>query len=192
LRGGGDWSRRSFFFSSASTKSTAACSMVDTTVIMASGRARRRALALLVDWRRCCGSEKQAVRRAAGRTGSRRRPRWTRGGDRRGAIRHAVRAGPSAAKRGAGDEAGAIRRSARKGISREQLVLRRAALGGAGHRAGASLPVDRRLNLGGTLHLRFRRDQGQPRDVYVEYTGTALTRVVSSPGWSTDFERGVR
>jgi glycine betaine/choline ABC-type transport system substrate-binding protein len=43
-----------------------------------------------------------------------------------------------------------------------------------------SLPVDRRLNLGGTLICHQAITAGQI-DVYVEYTGTALTAILKQP-----------
>jgi len=60
----------------------------------------------------------------------------------------------------------------------EQLVLGELLAQTIEHDAG--LPVDRRLNLGGTL-ICDRALLSGDIDVYVEYTGTALTAVFRQP-----------
>src|SRR5437763_5961979 len=55
---------------------------------------------------------------------------------------------------------------------------------------GASVPVERRLNLGGTL-ICDRALAGGDIDVYVEYTGTALTAIFHEPVPPRSLDRAV-
>jgi osmoprotectant transport system permease protein len=148
-------------------------SMVDTTVILA-GAVPAAALALVVD-----GSlwwlEKQLS--------ARRRSRSRRAGAVAAAVACLVLVAGVVATRG---ESGAIVVGSKNFT--EQLVLGEL-LAQTIERAG--VPVDRRLNLGGTLICDRALLTGDI-DVYVEYTGTALTAVFHQPV-STDagavFER---
>jgi osmoprotectant transport system permease protein len=148
-------------------------SMVDTTVILA-GAVPAAALALVVD-----GSlwwlEKQLS--------ARRRSRSRRDGAVAAAVACLVLVAGVVATRG---ESGAIVVGSKNFT--EQLVLGEL-LAQTIERAG--VPVDRRLNLGGTLICDRALLTGDI-DVYVEYTGTALTAVFHQPV-STDagavFER---
>ena len=140
-------------------------SMVDSTVILA-GAIPAAALALTIDagllWvERRLASRRRAPRRAAG-------GRRGRGRDRAGPL------GSAAVHRRAGGRAIVV---GSKNFT-EQLILGEIVAQTIERETG--LPVDRRLNLGGTLICERALASGDI-DVYVEYTGTALTAVFHQP-----------
>src|SRR4051812_28550764 len=139
-------------------------SMVDTTVILA-GAIPAAALALVVD-----GALLWLERRLS----ARRRTRSHRAAATAAAVVAgiAVLAGGAAARRG-----GASIVVGSKNFT-EQLVL--GELLAQTIERDAKLPVDRRLNLGGTLICDRALLTGDI-DLYVEYTGTALTAVFHQP-----------
>ena len=140
-------------------------SMVDTTVILAG--AIPAAVLALVGRRRAAVARASAVgappialaaRAAAAAAVARRRSCCCRAASRRGATRGAIVVGS-------------------KNFT-EQLVL--GELLAQTIERDAGVPVDRRLNLGGTL-ICDRALLSGDIDVYVEYTGTALTAVFHQP-----------
>ena len=126
------------------------------------------------------------------------RSRWLRAAARRRAPAP-VAAQPCRWRRVAAGRAGRRRRGAARG-ARERSRRRLEEL----HRAGrarrdlaqtlerdAGLPVDRRLNLGGTF-ICDRALRAGDIDVYVEYTGTALTADLQAAGRPRDRRRRAR
>src|SRR5881394_3596063 len=138
--------------------------MVDTTVILA-GAVPAAALALAVDgallWleRQLSGRRRSRSRRAAATVAA--------------AVAAVVMVSSAAAARRA---SGAVVIGSKNFT--EQLVL--GELLAQTIERDAGLPVDRRLNLGGTLICDRALIAGDI-DVYVEYTGTALTAVFHQP-----------
>jgi osmoprotectant transport system permease protein len=137
-------------------------SMVDATVILA-GAIPAAALALLVD-----GGLLWVERRLAPRGGARRR------------IRSLVAAAVAAILVWSAVAATTRRASVVVGSKNftEQVILGEIVAQTIERETG--LPVDRRLNLGGTLICERALASGDI-DVYVEYTGTALTAVFNRP-----------
>ena len=138
-------------------------SMVDTTVILA-GAVPAAALALVVD-----GSLLWLERQLSARRRSRSRRAGSRGCRRR--LPRAGRGRPSRHARNAARSSSGRRTS--RSSSCSASCWRRPS-------SARGVPVDRRLNLGGTLICDRALLTGDI-DVYVEYTGTALTAVFHQP-----------